>query len=674
MPFDAPPPVEIIVTGPARLPEAAGDPAFSIVKLGAAELQASSRLDEVLVTAPGVSLFRRNSSLGANPTTQGVSLRGIAGSGASRALVTLDGVPQNDPFGGWVIWSGIAPDRVQAVTVVRGAGAGPYGAGALTGAIDLAARTAAPGGLMADATMGSLSDRQGQAMASARLGAADIFASFAGETSSGYIPVRAGRGAADQPLTLKAWSGATGASAGVGAGTLSARVSGYQENRGSGLVGAEARARGGQASLTLAHAPTGAGPGYRLQAWITASDLLNTSVSVPAGRATTTPANNQYATPATGYGLNAAVRRVVAGDTLEIGLDLRGASGESRELFKYSGLAFTRSRRSGGETLVGGLYVEATHAVGPWLWAGGARLDGWRDTGAHRIEANTTTGAVTLNQHTAHQGGTLPTARVAVRRDLADGVFARAATYVGFRPATLNELDRTFRVGNDVTEANPALRPERLFGGEVGLGGADARAGWSWDATVFVSRLNDAVVNATQHTGPYTDPVEGVIPAGGTLYQRRNIAHIDAIGLETEARRRLGPVDLSVAADYTRANVDGGTTAPKLTGKQPAETPRFTATAAAAWRVTDRLRLSTQLRYETKRYDDDLNTRPLGDGVVVNARAAWRIRDGLTVYLAGDNLFDAALQTGRTAASGGLPGMVSYGPPRMARVGVTFRE
>ena len=672
MPLDAPPPVEIIVTGPARLPEAAGDPAFSIVKLGAAELQASSRLDEVLETVPGVSLFRRNSSLGANPTTQGVSLRGIAGSGASRALVTIDGVPQNDPFGGWVIWSGIAPDRVQAVTVVRGAGAGPYGAGALTGTIDLAARTAAPDGLMADASVGNLNDRQGQALASARIGAAEVFASVAGETSGGYVPVRAGRGAADQRLTLNDWSGATGASADVGAGTLSARVSGSQEDRGSGLIGAEARARGGQASLTLARQPTASDLGYRLQAWITSSDLLNSSVSVAANRATITPANDQYATPTTGYGANAAVRRAVGGDTLEVGADLRGAAGESRELFKYAGGVFTRSRRSGGETLVGGLYVEVTHADGPWLWAGGARMDGWRDTNAHRIETNTATGAVTLDQHSANQGGTEPTARLALRRDFAGGLFVRGAAYAGFRPATLNELDRTFRVGNDVTQANPALRPERLFGAEAGMGGTGA--GWSWDATVFVSRLNDAVVNATLHTGPYTDPVEGVIPAGGTLYQRRNIAHIDAVGLETEARRRIGPVDLTLAADYTRAGVDGGTTAPQLTGKQPAETPRFTATAGVSWRVTGRLQLSSEVRYETRRYDDDLNTRPLADGAVVNARAEWRVRDGLGVFLAGDNLFDAALQTGRTAASGGAPGVVSYGPPRIVRVGVTFRE
>ena len=263
MPLDAPPPVEIIVTGPARLPEAAGDPAFSIVKLGGDQLQVSPRLDEALETVPGVSLFRRNSSLGANPTTQGVSLRGIAGSGASRALVTLDGVPQNDPFGGWVIWSGIAPDRVQAVTVVRGAGAGPYGAGALTGTIDLAARTVAPGGLMADGSVGSLNDRQGEALASVQLGRADVFASVAGETSGGYIPVRAGRGAADRRLTLNDWSGAAGASAETAVGTLSARLSGYQEERGSGLIGAESRARGGQASLTLARSPRELGRGER---------------------------------------------------------------------------------------------------------------------------------------------------------------------------------------------------------------------------------------------------------------------------------------------------------------------------------------------------------------------------------------------------------------------------
>ena len=86
-------------------------------------------LDEALSQVPGLSLFRRDSSLSANPTTQGVSLRSIAPSGAGRALVTLDGVPQNDPFGNWVIWSALPGEDMRAGQIVRGAGAGPYGAG-----------------------------------------------------------------------------------------------------------------------------------------------------------------------------------------------------------------------------------------------------------------------------------------------------------------------------------------------------------------------------------------------------------------------------------------------------------------------------------------------------------------------------------------------------------------
>ena len=57
----------------------------------------------------GFTLFRRSSSLVANPTTQGVSLRGTGSSGASRTLVLWDGIPLNDPFGGWVYWDRVPP-------------------------------------------------------------------------------------------------------------------------------------------------------------------------------------------------------------------------------------------------------------------------------------------------------------------------------------------------------------------------------------------------------------------------------------------------------------------------------------------------------------------------------------------------------------------------------------
>src|SRR5690349_2593370 len=61
----------------------------------------SFTLDQKLASTPGFSLFRRSSSRTANPTTQGVTLRGLSASGASRTLVLADDVPMNDPFGGW---------------------------------------------------------------------------------------------------------------------------------------------------------------------------------------------------------------------------------------------------------------------------------------------------------------------------------------------------------------------------------------------------------------------------------------------------------------------------------------------------------------------------------------------------------------------------------------------
>src|ERR1700704_4392422 len=96
----------LVTAGP---PDPVGNDAFSVTTLGAADIRGAAELDTALEQVPGLSLFRRDSSLSANPTTQGVSLRSIAPSGAGRALVTLDGGPQNDSFGGWVIWSSLPP-------------------------------------------------------------------------------------------------------------------------------------------------------------------------------------------------------------------------------------------------------------------------------------------------------------------------------------------------------------------------------------------------------------------------------------------------------------------------------------------------------------------------------------------------------------------------------------
>jgi outer membrane receptor protein involved in Fe transport len=679
--FQIPPPLpaptelpEVVVTA-ARLPAAAGDAAFSVIRLDQATLDRSTRLDEALATVPAVSLFRRTSSLGANPTTQGISLRAIAPSGAGRTLVTLDGVPLNDPFGGWVLWSQVAPESLESLDIVRGAGAGPYGAGALTGVIALRERDREGGAL--DASVGEDGGRRLAAATTLKSGRFAVTGSVLLDHSDGYIPVRGpAAGAADTPLDLDTKSAALRADIGLDAQTaLSLRASAYDEDRGSGLLNTRSSANGQGYSATLSRTPSKGNLGWRAQVWRRESDFANSSASVAADRSNTTPANDQYATPASGWGANLALRQSAIdlfGGRLEweLGADARYAEGETRERFSWSAPLnrFTRDRYAGGETSVIGAYAEGSWTGGPWLVAGGLRLDQWENSDGHRQELDRATGATLLDETYPDRSGEVASARLAVRRDLGSGWAARAAAYSGFRPATINELHRPFRVGNDITESNPGLEPERLQGVETGLSWDHAST--TFGATLFWNRIEDAIVNVTIGTGPGVIaalPRGGFVPAGGVLRQRQNAGTIEATGIELNAEQRLDRVTLTAAVSWTDAELDGGTAAPQLTGLRPAQAPEWSATAGIDWRTTDRLTLSSRARYESARFDDDLNSRTLDAALTVDARADFSLRQGLTLYAVADNLFDEDVAVSLTG-----DGVSGYGPPRTLRAGISL--
>ena len=661
MPFDSPPPVEQVIVTAARLPPSAAEAAFSVVHLGEADLAKSQRVDEAVSQTPGVSLFRRTSSLSANPTTQGISLRAIAPSGAGRTLVTLDGVPLNDPFGGWVIWSQLAPESLTGIDIVRGAGAGPYGAGALTGVIGLKERDS---GIAGDVSVGELGSQRASAAAVSTFGRFEFFGAASYDKSDGYVPVRGdARGAADTKTDLEAKSISGRVDMATGLGLLSLRGGFFEEDRGAGLAGAVANASGNVFSATLVQAPRRDALGWKLQAWRRTSDLFNTSVAVAADRSSTTPANSQDKTPATGWGVNGALRQRIGGLEWELGADARLNDGEERERYSYMAGAYTRNRVAGGKTSVVGAYADGSWSTGPWLVAGGLRLDHWENTDGFRVERNALTGAVLLDQRPADRDGEVVSGRLGVTRKLGGDAVLRVAGYTGFRPASLNELYRPFRVGNDVTEANAALKPERLQGLEAGVSRKGANG--LIEATAFWNRIDDPIVNVTLGSGPATFPIGGFIPAGGVLRQRQNAGTIDAVGLEGRAERKVGVVTLSSALSVTDARVDGGGVAPQLTGKRPAQAPIWSATAGLSAELREGLTLATDLTWEGKRFEDDLNSRVLDAAYRLDARLDWRVKPLVTAYVAGDNLLDANIQTSRTA-----DGVAGYAAPRIVRVGL----
>ena len=140
-------------------------------------------------------------------------------------------------------------------------------------------------------------------------------------------------------------------------------------------------------------------------------------------------------------------------------------------------------------------------------------------------------------------------------------------------------------------------------------------------------------------------------------------------GLEAEARGKAGPVDLRAALAWTDSQVDGGTSAPQLTGLRPAQTARLTATASAAWTVGDRAGVELSVRQEGERFDDDLNTRRLKAALTLDGRVTWALSDETRLYLAVDNLANAPVQA---AVSG--DGVVGLAAPRLVRIGVSLRR
>ncbi len=670
MPAVLPPPtaeVEVVVVYPPRLAPLGGEAAFSAVQIGPETLKQTPRLDQALESTPGVSLFRRTTSLSANPTTQGVSLRAIAGSGAGRALVTLDGAPVNDPFGGWVIWTALPSEGLEGATIVRGAGAGPYGAGALTGVVALQERGARNGLGAVDLSVGERSSYRG----AVAVGTQDLLLTAAGESTDGYTPVRGkAAGAVDKPLSLHDESAALRVQHDFGGVQAAARVSAYDEKRSAGLLGANSAARGSSATLTLAEPATKGVGGWRLQAWSRHSNFANSSVTVAAGRATATPANNEYSTPADGYGVNAALQGHLGAAAWEAGADARWARGTEHEQFRAVNGVLTMGRDAGGETSVAGVYLETAYDAAPWLVSGGVRVDRWTQSRAQRHEFVLATGVTTLNSPTADTSGTVPTGRIGVRYTVSPDLWLRGAAYAGFRAPTINELHRPFRVGNDVTEANPKLRPEKLNGVEAGFGGEGL---FHWQADVFYNQLKDPVINVTIGVGPGVIaalPIAGFIPAGGALRQRRNAGEINAYGVEGEASGDvMTALSWRLAFAYTHARVDGGSAAPQLTHLRPAQTPEWTVTGGLDWRALETLTLSANVRYSGLQFEDDQNIRRLPPGAELNARAAWSLAPGEEVYLAVDNLADAKISTGKTADF-----IDSYSEPRTFRIGFSFRR
>ena len=663
----------VVVTASREADPAANTP-FAINVVDEEELRRAPqlRLDDILrAQVPGFSLFRRTSSRIAHPTTQGVTLRNFGPSGAGRTLVLADGIPLNDPFSGYVLWNQVPPAAVESVVITPGGGAGLFGNAALAGTIFIRSRSAETRSAMLQGIVGDHETYSGSVFGSF-IDKPAAFSLFAERFSTGGYPVvqEDQRGPVDQDARADSELLQLAADLSLGANTsLRLQARGFREERGNGTTYTRNQTEGADASAVLIRRFPEAAAELRVTAYGQRRNFRSTFSSVNAASTIETPPLDQYSVPANAAG-GSVVSAFALGDhhLLTLGVDSRFVEGETNERFRFVGNDFTREREAGGKQLFIGLFAEDRWKLSACAAiTGGLRVDHWQLTHGSRIERDRETSAETLRAEYADRDGYNLNGRLGATADVTENATLRAAGYTGFRVPTLNELYRPFRVGNAVTEGNPQLDPERLFGGEVALEWRPAKTA-QLTGTFFYNRLEDAIGNTTLGFGPGNFEPGGFIPAGGVLRQRRNIELVTAPGLELASDWQIAS-QLFVRASYlyTRPEIERAS-ARELIGKLLAQTPEHIVAAGMEWRPHRQWLLTAQARYVAEQFEDDQNAIALAPYYTADIAAFYELSAELSAGLRIENLFNAEIESGKTP-----DGLVSIGARRLITFQLQYR-
>jgi len=644
-----------------------GTPAYGAVTIGRDALNetSSGMVENSLGNVAGLQQFRRSDSRSSNGSSQGVTLRALGGNASSRALVLLDGVPQSDPFFGSIPFTAFDGSTLGAARVTRGGGAGGFGAGAVSGTIELfsADRSQLPV-YAGSAFYGSRNAQEVNVAVSPDIGGG--FISLAGQYSRGdgfYMAPEAQRGVADVPARYENWTVSLRGVAPIGAdGEIQSRFAVFRDDRTIRLAGQDSGSEGQDASLRFLWRGN-----WQVEALAYAQfrNFNNIVISSSLFK----PTLNQRNTPATGLGGKIELRPPTGPDNvLRLGADSRYAQADMFEdaitpttcanASPSSCTGITARRDAAGQQVTTGFYVEDDWTLGSVVLTAGARADRWTISKAHFIE-RTATGAINqANTVLAYpnRDGWEGSFRGGLIWHAAPAIDLRAAGYTSFRLPTLNELYRSFAVSaNGVTTrtvANPNLGPERLKGAEIGFD-VKPLPGVKFSATAFYNRLGNAIANVT---------------IGTNLRQRQNVDAIVAKGIELSGSIEAGDFDLSASYAYNDSRVKASGAAIALNNLRPAQSPRHMASGTVSWTGPYKVRLATTVRYTGPQFEDDLQTDILPGATTVDGYIKVPFAKRFSIVGRVENVFDKTVLTRKVGTS------VDLGAPRTFWIGLTFGE
>ena len=680
---------ETITVTPTRTEQRLGDVAASVSVVTREAIQASPALlaDDVLRQVPSFSLFRRASSLVAQPTAQGVSLRGIGPSGQSRTLVLLDGIPFNDPFGGWVYWTRVPLASVDRIEITEDASSSVYGNIAMAGVINIVTGHPTRRTLELTPQFGDHHTPKFDFFASDQWNkvAAAVEGSFL--HTDGF------------PIVAPIERGPIDNNASVEYKNLTAKVEFTPSDR------VQAFARAGYFSENRSNAKVGELNDTRwttlnggVRARLQDNSDLQASVFSDVQRAhfnflaVTNSATSRNVVrlatdqnvPTNAVGGNVLWSKAFGrSNAFSAGFDWRWVDGESQEAAYIAAVpasivgvtqAATQSvqRFSGGAQQSLGAFVQDIFTpFDKLVLTLSARVDRWNNYHGHNIETTVATGLPTANNRPSitDTDETVVSPHLGALYHASDRVSFWGAANSGFRAPTLTELYRQFSVGAVTTRPNENLAPERLIGGEAGVNIAPAK-NVSVRVTYFENRITNPVLNVT---------------LSATLAQKQNVPETRVRGVQTDVDYRVGSSwRFSAGYVYDDATVtDGGAANAVLVGKALQQVPKHRGTLQAAYSNPTFATVTLGMQFVGLQYNDDLNVNFIPVTTLADAGYAANSPAGLPGYTVVD--LSASRKLGRNVqAFFGVQNLLdkvyfvqtnpsTIGTPRLINGGVRIR-
>jgi outer membrane receptor protein involved in Fe transport len=617
---------------------------------------ASITLDSQLRRLPGVELFRRSTSLVANPSSQGISLRGLGSTSASRTLVTEDDVPLNDPVGGWIHWQEQPELSIQRIELVRGGTSDLYGSSAIGGVVNVVSERPTIDAAELRSSYGGEGTFDDSMLLQAMRRPWGLLAAGGLIGTDGYIQEAPWqRGPVDIASSVHSQNAMVLAEHVHGPLRLMVRGSGFNEARGNGTpdqtngtrlwryaTGADWQApRGGSLTARI----YGSTERFRQ----TFSQIANPSTlrnSETLTKFSLTPSNELGVAIHWNQPLGAHLVLVAGADVHDVRIwDREQSYGSSATLTNLH----DHQRDSAA-------YGELMWIRKGWTVTGSARMDWFQNFDGQRLVWNGSGWTPSSTQPPQFNQAVFDP-RLGLSRKIGDHWAISASGFRAFRAPSPNELYRATQVGNKLTNPNGSLLSERATGWETGLA-----THWCWGgmrSSYFFTQVNRPIVAVT--TNATSSPI---------LLMRENLGQIEsrgfAVDIELEPLRWLA---LDGGYQYAHATVTRGS---QDLGNWIPEVARNMATMnlrASRPRIGT---LSLQSRLSGRQYDDDANAFMLHGYFRLDAYASHDFGKRLQLFAAGENLFDRQIEVSKTPTTTlAMPAVARFG--FLVRLGVGRR-